>query len=155
MAREAGEDHNMAPEEAGSMIPDSPPAAKPNPMDDARLRLALETTLLAWVRTGMALMGFGFVVARFGLFLRELAAAGHMLTSHHHNPHASLFIGVALILIGVGVNVLAGLMNWRYLRRFPKGATDLPATMTLGMVLSLLVAVVGVAMAWYLSDIGV
>ena len=30
--------------------------------------LAAERTLLAWIRTGLALMGFGFVVARFGLF---------------------------------------------------------------------------------------
>lgn len=33
--------------------------------------LASERTLLAWVRTGLALMGFGFVVARFGMFLGE------------------------------------------------------------------------------------
>ena len=34
--------------------------------------LAAERTLLAWIRTGLALMGFGFVVARFGLFLEAL-----------------------------------------------------------------------------------
>ena len=34
--------------------------------------LAAERTLLAWIRTGLALMGFGFVVARFGLFLQQL-----------------------------------------------------------------------------------
>ena len=39
--------------------------------------LAAERTLLAWVRTGLALMGFGFVVARFGLFLQQLAAMEH------------------------------------------------------------------------------
>ena len=33
--------------------------------------LAAERTLLAWIRTGLALMGFGFVVARFGIFLQE------------------------------------------------------------------------------------
>jgi len=37
--------------------------------------LAAERTLLAWIRTGLALMGFGFVVARFGLFLQQLRAA--------------------------------------------------------------------------------
>jgi len=37
--------------------------------EDPRVRLAGERTLLAWIRTGLALMGFGFVVARFGLFL--------------------------------------------------------------------------------------
>ena len=34
--------------------------------------LAAERTFLAWIRTGLALMGFGFVVARFGLFLQQL-----------------------------------------------------------------------------------
>ena len=33
--------------------------------------LAAERTLLAWIRTGLALMGLGFVVARFGIFLEE------------------------------------------------------------------------------------
>jgi uncharacterized membrane protein YidH (DUF202 family) len=39
--------------------------------------LAVERTLLAWIRTGLALMGFGFVVARFGLFLQEFQVAQH------------------------------------------------------------------------------
>jgi putative membrane protein len=39
--------------------------------DDPRVDMAAERTFLAWIRTGLALMGFGFVVARFGLFLRE------------------------------------------------------------------------------------
>jgi putative membrane protein len=34
--------------------------------------LATESTFLAWIRTGLALMGFGFVVARFGLFLEQV-----------------------------------------------------------------------------------
>ena len=48
---------------------------------DPRVYFAAERTLLAWVRTGLALMGFGFVVARFGLFLRELAAVRKSVTS--------------------------------------------------------------------------
>ena len=39
--------------------------------------LAAERTLLAWIRTGLALMGFGFVVARFGLFLQQLQVIQH------------------------------------------------------------------------------
>ncbi|HET9869812.1 MAG TPA: DUF202 domain-containing protein, partial [bacterium] len=38
--------------------------------NDPRIYWAKERTFLAWLRTGLALMGFGFVVARFGLFLR-------------------------------------------------------------------------------------
>ena len=45
------------------------------PDRDPRIYFAAERTMLAWIRTGLAMMGFGFVVARFGLFLRELAVA--------------------------------------------------------------------------------
>lgn len=126
---------------------------KPPPADDTRLRQGIETTLLAWIRTGMALMGFGFVVARFGLFLRELAAAGHLRS--HHGTSASLYFGIAFIVLGVAVTLSAGWLNWRYLRKHPSTGPELPATLPLGLLLSLLVAVVGIGMGVYLAVIGV
>ncbi len=42
------------------------------PRAEVRDYLAEERTFLAWIRTGVTLMTFGFVVARFGLFLEEL-----------------------------------------------------------------------------------
>ncbi len=132
-----------------------PPAEKPAPpADDTRLRQGVETTLLAWIRTGMALMGFGFVVARFGLFLRELAAAGHLRLRHHTSPAASLYFGIAFIVLGVAVCLTAGWLNWRYVRKHPPTGPELPATMPLGLLLSLLVAVVGVGMGVYLAVLG-
>ena len=77
---------------------------------DPRILFAAERTLLAWIRTGLALMGFGFVVARFGLFLREIAVVQN---ASSHPPGDSLAIGVGLV--GLGVAVMAG-AGWRYRR---------------------------------------
>src|SRR4051794_29780437 len=82
-----------------------------SPVDDSRLRMGIETTLLAWVRTGMALMGFGFVVARFGLFLQEMANVE--LIQLRHQPGFSLWLGVAMIVAGTLVTSMAGVLTWR------------------------------------------
>jgi putative membrane protein len=65
-----------------------------------RLHQANERTWLAWMRTSLAMMGFGFVVARFGLFLRELAAA-HDVAVAPRGSTWSLWAGLALALLGV------------------------------------------------------
>ena len=44
------------------------------PDSAARDHMANTRTLLAWLRTGIALIGLGFVVARFGLFLQQLGS---------------------------------------------------------------------------------
>ena len=43
----------------------------PSPIDDPRIYLAAERTFLSWIRTSVSLMGFGFLIARFALFIRE------------------------------------------------------------------------------------
>jgi uncharacterized membrane protein YidH (DUF202 family) len=71
---------------------------------DPRVYFAAERTLLAWLRTGMTIMAFGFVVARFGLFLRLLRAEeGQPIPSGGASP----YVGAALVLIGV-VAISAG-----------------------------------------------
>src|ERR1700735_2514350 len=69
--------------------------------------LAVERTFLAWIRTGLSLMGFGFVVARFGLFLQELQVIRPSIQARSNG--LSLWFGTALILIGVIVNVLSAM----------------------------------------------
>lgn len=69
--------------------------------DSTRVRehLANERTLLAWIRTAIALMALGFVVARFGLFLREItASSGRPVQSGaaYSGP-----IGIALVASGL------------------------------------------------------
>jgi putative membrane protein len=78
-----------------------------------RLHQANERTLLAWIRTAIALMGFGFVVARFGLFLRELAAS-HGVEAVPRGVPWSLWTGVFLAAFG-SVMVLGSTARYRML----------------------------------------
>ena len=95
----------------------------------------------------MALMGFGFVVARFGLFLRELAAIHEPSGSSHG---WSLGIGVALVLFGVAVTVLAAVQHKRFLQRLDRRESYLPPRWSLGLVASVLFVIIGLGMAVYL-----
>lgn len=115
--------------------------------EDPRIRFAAERTLLAWLRTGLALMGFGFVVARFGLFLRELAAV-HEGSGPSHGW--SLGIGTTLVVVGVAVTALAALQHRRFLQRLDQRASYVPPRWSLGLIVSLLFVLIGLGMAAYL-----
>src|SRR5690242_12916273 len=90
---------------------------------DPRLYMAAERTFLAWIRTGIALMGFGFIVARFDLFLRELALVG---ATRRQRPGFSLCIGVGLIVAGILVNFIAPLRHRRDVRAIDTGQVQPP-----------------------------
>jgi putative membrane protein len=92
-------------------------------------------------------MGFGFVVARFGLFLRELAA----LHPNDHPPPGptTLWLGTTLVLIGVSATVYAAVDHRVVLRRLDRGQT-LAGRGSAGVVLAVVLACFGIAVATYL-----
>ena len=125
------------------------PTPPNQPPEDPRVRFAAERTLLAWMRTGLALMGFGFVVARFGLFLREIVAAGHV-TVHQHTTGWSLWIGTALIALGVAVSLLASFEYFRFIQLAKRGLDYTPRTAMLAVIVSVNLAILGTVMGVYL-----
>ena len=118
---------------------------------DLRDYLAAERTLLAWIRTGLALMGFGFVVARFGLFLQQLQIAQHAPAVQPYG--LSLWFGTALIGAGVAVNLFSGWQHVRLIRIMDPGQATRPHTTTLAVATSLFLALVGLGMAIYLISV--
>lgn len=93
-------------------------------------------------------MGFGFVVARFGLFLRELA-----LTNMQHpipNTGFSLPIGIGLIGLGIVVNIVSVVRHRRYIAAIDRNEFRTAFGSEFAIWIAILLAIVGLAMAAYL-----
>lgn len=112
------------------------------PENDPRVYFAAERTLLAWVRTALGLVGMGFVVARFGLFLR-------LVQPHAPHPEHTWAgpVGIALALLG---SVAAAVAAWQH-RRFCRTLTaeELPRRYRTepGLALGFGVALAGLVLA--------
>ena len=121
-------------------------------MPDPRVFFAAERTLLAWIRTGLTIMGFGFVVARFGLFLNLLAAQRVLSDSHvDATSHISEGIGIALVVLGAVTILFAAIQHRTYVLSLP--VSDIPAShsRTFPLVVAALLGILGLALAVYLA----
>jgi putative membrane protein len=116
---------------------------------DPRVFFAAERTLLAWLRTGLTLIALGFVVSRFGLFVRLLAiqAQGSQPPSR---SSLSAVLGIAFVIAGTLAIVLAAVQHQRFVATLPQ--VDLPRgySRVFAIVLSLFVGALGVVLAAYL-----
>lgn len=113
-------------------MPEAGPDREP---PDVRVGLALERTLLSWVRTAVSLIALGIVLAKFVLFLDRLGV-------HVHGGGDSERLGVGLVVAGGLLVALAGVRHVAALRRWHRGQ---PAPLTPALSLLLVAVVVGAA----------
>lgn len=92
------------------MTPDQPPAEV---KEDKRATeyLANERTFLAWTRTSIAVISLGFVIAKFSVWLKELALRLSPQGAAPEESGASLPIGITMMALG---GILVVLAAWRY-----------------------------------------
>jgi len=108
--------------------------------------LANERTFLAWLRTGLSTIAFGFVVERFGLLLRELGiknSSASLLPVHY-----SSFFGVTLTLLGV-VMMIVALLSFLHVRR-SIDKEDFHPHAGFAILLTIIASLIGVLLAIYL-----
>jgi putative membrane protein len=99
-------------EEIAMTPPPQSDVAGPKNGNRTRDHLANERTFLAWIRTGLGLIGLGFVLSRMGLFLRQLAEFATGATRHDRRAvHEFLFAGVVFLVAGT---LLCAWSGWRY-----------------------------------------
>jgi putative membrane protein len=120
-------------------------------MSDPRVFFASERTLLAWVRSGLTVMGLGFVVAKFGLFLSHLALSQNPSDTLPHKPWISGAVGIVLLSLGSVVVVCALYNHKSLIRSLPPDDVPRLSLPWLSTVLALAIAAVGLILACYLA----
>jgi putative membrane protein len=132
-----------------AMVGDTGIPAEARPMAELRDYLAEERTFLAWIRTGISLMGFGFVVARFGI----LGDLPHMpLHLPAGRPHElSIWFGAALIASGAIVNLFSARRFMRLVGELNRDQFAGRSLSKQGVIVACFLALLGIAMTIYLT----
>jgi putative membrane protein len=109
---------------------------------DTRDHLANERTFLAYLRTALAFIGFGFVIARFAVFIREYAALAHGVAER---SAVSTTMGSAMVCCGIAIAVF-GLYRYSAVERGLAGRQPAALSVRAAVVVVALLALFGIAL---------
>jgi len=114
--------------------------------------LANERTFLAWIRTSLGIVAFGFVIERFGLVMRQmglfLGKSGLKNTAMTHG--FSELVGIFVIGFGIVISLLAYFNFKKVEKHILKGATTYQPTGSIYAVLIVAILVMGIFLMMYL-----
>ena len=128
------------------------PGNKKSPKGQNRSdHMANERTFLAWVRTSIAIMAFGFVVEKFALFIKGLEYSFEKPNTYSVAPHSlgsSTIFGMILVATGALIGVLA-FVRYKKVEREIFEDTYRPWIM-LDILVALLILVIGIFLTFYM-----
>lgn len=113
---------------------------------DPRVLFAAERTLMAWNRTGISLMAFGFAVERFGLYLAITLGK----TTQAFQRDLSFLGGLGFILLGVFIELFSAWQQRTILKSICKSDIPNGYNSTMGMLINCLIGGMGIMLTLYL-----
>ena len=117
-----------------------------NTFEKSREHLANERTFLAWVRTSIALMGFGFVIVKFTLFLKEISLL--LETKVVSSKGYSAMAGIIMVALGVIIAILAFFQYKKYEKQLNNNSYV--SSSMLSLFLTLIIFIGGIILIIYL-----
>jgi putative membrane protein len=120
------------------------------PSSDPRVFFASERTLLAWIRTGVAIIILGFVVSRFGLFF-QLVALQSASRAPRADTLASGILGLSFVLFGAAAIAVATVQHGRFIATLPEHDRPAEYSRHWALWLSALVSIASLLLAGYLA----
>jgi putative membrane protein len=103
---------------------------------NAREHLANERTLLAWIRTSVGIMAFGFVVVKFSLFIRQISL---LLGKNSTIPQHGFSSVIGIFLVAVGATTL--ILSYVQYKRTEKQLTNETFQSSSSLILSLIISI--------------
>jgi uncharacterized membrane protein YidH (DUF202 family) len=124
---------------------------KPAKFTSRRVHLANERTFLAWIRTSIGIMAFGFVVEKFAFFMKKLSYLFGKETGYHTNSSSlgySTIFGIVLVAMGALMGLLA-FVRFKKVQKEIEDDTYQPS-MLLDILVALGVLVIGIFLVFYM-----
>jgi putative membrane protein len=135
-----------------SIMPMTTEEERPARGKNRRVHMANERTFLAWIRTSLGIMAFGFVVERFALFMRQISHFIGASTGQpgiaQYSPTYSTVLGIFLVGLGTLMGFFSFIRFWKVERQI-EADTYRPSKI-LNVLLAFSVLATGVFLIFYL-----